>query len=209
MAAMKVIQTLIAIAAIGVGSQAFGKAYPGLEVGFTFREMDVVVEDPGEEAKKIGLTREDIERTVKLKLLTRGFKVVPTGDDSPTGSYLYVVVNNIGEAVSISVRFEKLAAHFGIPNDRGTGSVFAPGQGTYSSLLIHIRNKKFILDFLEEHLDKFILDYLESNLRYEATLKDKKLRDIDRVIKRAADADLRFNAHHQWTKRYNALMKEK
>lgn len=75
--------------------------------------------------------------------------------------------------------------------------------------MIHIRNKKFILDFLEEHLDKFILDYLESNLRYEATLKDKKLRDIDQVIKRAADADLRFNAHHQWTKRYNALMKEK
>jgi hypothetical protein len=127
---MKFVKTLIAIAAIGVGSQAFGKAYPGLEVGFTFREMDVVVEDPGEEAKTIRLTRADIERTVKLKLLTRGFKVVPTGDDSPTGSYLYIVVNNIGEAVSISVRFEKLAAHFGIPNDRGTGSVFAPGQGT-------------------------------------------------------------------------------
>ena len=43
---MKLVKALIAIAAIGVGSQAFGKAYPGLEVGFTFREVALVVEDP-------------------------------------------------------------------------------------------------------------------------------------------------------------------
>ena len=85
---MKLVKALIAIAAIGVGSQAFGKAYPGLEVGFTFREVKVVAEDLDEDAKKIGLTKEDIERTVKLKLLTRGFKVLPEVASSPTGSHL-------------------------------------------------------------------------------------------------------------------------
>jgi hypothetical protein len=56
---------------------------------------------------------------------------------------------------------------------------------------------------------------LESNLKYEATLKDKKLRDIDRVIKGAADADMKMfgellsSPHREWYKRYDALMKEK
>ena len=114
--------------------------------------------------------------------------------------------------------------------------VFDPLQGTYRSTGTHGNSKKFLLETIEERLDKFILDYLESNLKYEATLKDKKLRDIDRVIKDAADADankikigtlslddfidLEVNpfdgsvpghskSQTAWYKRYNALMKEK
>jgi hypothetical protein len=61
---------------------------------------------------------------------------------------------------------------------------------------------------------------LESNLKYEATLKNKKLRDIDLVIKGAADAmtkdgygigidSIAKGNHRRWYKRYNALMKPK
>jgi hypothetical protein len=212
---MKLVKTLIAIAAIGVGSQAFGKAWPGLEVGFTFREVKVVVEDPGEDAKKIGLTKEDIERTVKLKLLTRGFKVLPKlpeGEKSPAGGYIYVQLNVVAEAAGCDVSLRKYAHHFGIPSNRGTGLYFAPRQGVYASAGTHGGNKKFILDYMEGVLDIFILDYLESNLKYEATLKDKKLRDIDRVIKGAADAEAKtglYKSQAAWYKRYNALMKEK
>jgi hypothetical protein len=210
---MKLVKTLIAIAAIGVGSQAFGKAYPSLEVGFTFREVALIVEDPGEHAKKIGLTEEDIERTVKLKLLTRGFKVIPEGEFSPTGSYLHIESHVVGSAFRLRVNLSKYSAHFGIPYNRGTGTSFDPSQGSYSSTGTHGGDKKFILEWLEGVLDRFILDYLESNLKYEATLKDKKLRDIDRVIKGAADAEaksgLLYPAQTAWYKRYNALMKEK
>ena len=104
---MKFVKTLIAIAAVGVGSQAFGKAYPGLEVGFTFREVKVVVEDPGEDAKKIGLTEEGIERTVKLKLLTRGFKVLPDGGWSPSGSYLHAKISVVGGAFHLEFALNK------------------------------------------------------------------------------------------------------
>ena len=78
--------------------------------------------------------------------------------------------------------------------------------------LINVSNNKQILDTVEEQLDRFVLDYLESNLKYEATLKDKKLRDIDRVIKGAADAEAKTGLYKRqvlWYKRYNALMKEK
>jgi hypothetical protein len=207
---MKLVKALIAIAAIGVGSQVFGKAYPGLEVGFTFREVNLI-SDVQDSDGKGGVTKEDIERTVKLKLLTRGFKVLPKGSYSPTGGYIYVNINVVDAAFGVSVQLEKFPHHFGIPPNRGTGSVFTPHQGVYSSTGTVGLNKKFILDYMEGLLDRFILDYLESNLKYEATLRDKKLRDIDRVIKGAADADIKndklFRSHSPWYKRYNALMK--
>ena len=211
---MKLVKALIAIAAIGVGSQAFGEVFPGLEVGFTFREVALVVADLSEDAKKIGLTEEDIERTVKLKLLGRGIKVVPKGEGSPTGSFIYISMNIVGPSNVTKIEFNKYALHFGIPLNRGTGVRFIPRQGIYASAGTHGGNKKFILDYMEGVLDKFILDYLESNIKYEATLKDKKLRDIDRVIKGAADAEVKagvspYTSQTAWYKRYNALMKEK
>jgi hypothetical protein len=211
---MKLVQALITIAAIGVGSQAFGKAYPGLEVGFTFREVEVgSAVWFAESAKKlVDLTNEDLRRVVKLKLLTRGLKMLPKEESSPSGSALIVSIDIIGASASIGVELRKWAEHFGIPLNRGTGELFTPTQGTYRISGTHGNDKKFILDGVEEVLDRFILDYLESNLKYEATLKDKKLRDIDRVIKGAADAEAKTNNRNTrpqiaWYKRYNALMK--
>jgi hypothetical protein len=210
---MKLVKTLIAIAAIGVGSQVFGKAYPGLEVGFTFREVDVLVEnlDEDEDAKKIGLTTEDVRRAAKLKLLTRGFKVIPKEEYSPSGSYIYIRINLGPTGLAIGINLSKNPQHFGIPSNRGVGPYFKPAQGSYSGTGNHTGDKKFILDSLETFLDIFILDYLESNLKYEATLKDKKLRDIDRVIKESADTPPKkyWITHKEWYKRYDALMKEK
>jgi hypothetical protein len=209
---MKLVKTLIAIAAIGLGSQAFGEAFPGLEVGFTFREVQVLVEGLSEDAKKIGLTREDIKRTVKLKLLTRGFKVVSELESPPTGSYLYIQVSVVSSGFHLNIKLNKYPWHVGIPSERGMGGLVTPAQGLYSATGSHGGDEKYILDGLEDFLDRFILDYLESNLKYEATLKDKKLRDIDRVIKGAADADAKkrlYQSQTEWYKRYNALMKEK
>jgi hypothetical protein len=211
---MKLVKTLIAVAAIGVGSQALGEAYPGLEVGFTFREVLVLGGDCTEDAKKIGLTVEGIERAAKLKLLSRGFKVLPKGEFSPTGSYIDIHAYVVGAALRLGTSLQKNAEHFGIPLNRGTGIGFTPRQGTYAPLGIHAGDKKFILDTLEENLDDFILDYLESNLKYEATFKDKKLRDIDRVIKGAVEAAVRNSevplvSQGEWYKRYFALTNPK
>ena len=203
---MKLVQTLIAIAAIGVGSQAFGKAWPGMEVGFTFREVWALAEDLGPDAKKIGLTGKDIQRTVRLKLLTRDLKPVET---SPSGSYLYVRVSVASNAFHLLSRLRKFSLHYGIPLDRGTGSTFIPGKQGYAVVGTHDGSKKFILDALEVTLDLFILDYLESNLKYMDTFRDKKLRGVDRAMKgalppKAEDGFLL----DEWLKRYDALMEE-
>jgi hypothetical protein len=61
--------------------------------GFTggYDEVQVqIASDFGEDAKTVGLTKEDVERTVKLKLLSRGFKVLPKGEFSPTGSFIRI-----------------------------------------------------------------------------------------------------------------------
>ena len=202
---MKILHAIVVAAAIIIGSQASAEIKPGLEVGFTFREVMVVVEDPGEEGKKIGLTKEDVERTVKLKLLSRGLRQV---EKSPSGSYLYVRVSVASNAFHLLSRLRKFSLHYGIPLDRGTGSTFIPGKQGYAVVGTHDGSKKFILDALEVTLDLFILDYLESNLKYEATFRDKKLRGVDRAMKGALLTKTDDGFLDEWLKHYDALMEE-
>jgi hypothetical protein len=212
---MKLVKTLIAIAAIGVGSQAFGKAYPGLEVGFTFREVKIIVEDISRTpAAKIGLTTEDIERKARLKLLSLGLKVISVDElQSPTGSYIYINANITPSAVSYTVKLRKYANHFGIPLSLGTGKAFDPQQGQGGRVGLHGGSKKVILDGVELVVEDFMLNYLESNLKYDETFRDKKLKDIDRTILRAANNSWqkkeRVPSLDNWIKRYKALMNQK
>ena len=69
-------------------------------------------------------------------------------------------------------------------------------------------SKKFILDALEVPLDLFILDYLESNLKYEATFRDKKLRGVDRAMKGALLTKTEDGFLDEWLKHYDALIEE-
>ena len=202
---MKILHAIVITAAIVIGSQAFGEIKPGLEVGFTFREVMVVVEDPGDEGEKIGLTKEDVERTVKLKLLSRGLRQV---EKSPSGSYLYVRVSVASNAFHLLSRLRKFSLHYGIPLDRGPGSPFIPGKQGYAVVGTHDGSKKFILDALEVTLDLFILDYLESNLKYMDTFTDKKLRGVDRAMKGALPTKTDDGFLDEWLKRYEDLIEE-
>ena len=96
---------LLPIVLVLFASQVFGEAREELEVGFTFREMFLFVEDQlSEDAAKIGLTGKDIEMAVKLKLLARGIRTV---DDPINGSLLYIGANVLGDTFNFDLVFKK------------------------------------------------------------------------------------------------------
>lgn len=235
---MKTRHAIIGVVVSVIGPNTFGEAQPELEVGFTFREVDVVVEnnyptmskrlafhvDPG---KRADLTTEDIERVARQKLSSRGLKSSERsaggGGISPTGSFFHIRIEAVAEVVGtrrfgtgfhVRLSLVKLPVHYGIPDDRGLGkSVFVgnPYGKIGIASIVSGEDRKVILKTVEEQLDRLILDYLESNLKYAATFKDKRLRGIDGVIKDAIanGQTTGIPSQVEWLKRYNALMKEK
>jgi len=187
--------------------QAIGKEYLGLEVGFTFREVEVDVDFPVKEEEERELTKNDVERAVKLKLLNLGLKQV---ENSPTGSIINVKVHIFSTALHIQINLEKYALHYGIPLDGRAGMTFSPEQGTYSSLGTHIGDKEFILYTLDKYLGKFVLDYLKSNQKYASTSEDKKLKGVDRIVEADAKGEtLKLTTQLEWRNRYDALLNTK
>ena len=187
--------------------QAIGKEYLGLEVGFTFREVEVEVDFPVKKEEETELTKKDIERAVKLKLLSLGLKQV---EDSPTGSFINVTVHIFSTAIHIQIHLEKYALHYGIPLDGRAGMTFSPEQGTYSSLGTYIGDKEFILYTLDKYFGKFVLDYLKSNQKYASTFKDKELQGVDRIVEADAKGEtLKLTTQLEWRNRYDALLKTK
>ena len=213
---MKILHAVAVAASIVIGFQASGKAYPGLEVGFTFREVRVVVSDLTDEMKKLGITEEAIKHTINQKLLSRGLKPV---NASPTGSYIYIPLT-LGIAPRgnyascfIHCSLAKNPSYYGLPIDRGLDSTVYTGTygnlvGSHPSLM-----KETILEGLKEILGRFILDYRESNRKYEATFTDKRLRGVDRAIKgnsfRLRQFSKTLDGIDQWRKRYEAMMKKR
>ena len=159
-----------------------GKVKPELEVGFTFWEMRVLVENPKpDKSRRTGFTREMVEKTVRMKLAEKGSRLV---DTAPSGSYLYVNVNQLAASYNVDVRLKKFSEHYGISAEKGVGSVFVPGvQSHYSAVgKFSVPDYNAALRDLERILDSFLFDFLETNLKYESTMKDKKLRGVDLVI---------------------------
>ena len=149
-----------------------GKVKPELEVGFTFWEMRLLVENPKpDKSRPTGLTREMVENTVRRKLAEKGIRLV---DTAPSGSYLYVNVNQLAASYNVDVRLKKFSEHFGISAEKGVGSVFVPGvQGYYSAVgKFSVPDYNAALRDLERILDSFLFDFLETNLKYEATIED-------------------------------------
>ena len=154
---MKAILTFLTLALFA--SPLLAKKIPGLKVMGNYKELWVVVEKV--DNNTLGLTEEDVNRAVKLRLLANGIKDTKAN----INHFLHVVVDVMedGSAFKIDMSLVKFARSYGV-NPLITGDVFEPNQRSYGTFGTSGRRKQFILDSLNSRLDAFLLDYLESNI---------------------------------------------
>ena len=115
------------------------------------RPMDLLVEDPGDEATAIDLTREAIVIAVRSRL--RAARLYREA----AWSYLYFNVNVVSSVIHIWVEYNKEVV------DRATMLENTATTWGVGSTGTHSRNPNFILSSVSQHTDKFIDEYLRVN----------------------------------------------
>ena len=118
------------------------------------RPMALVIESMSEGAAAIGLTKELLQAAAESRLRAARLYTEDLSSRSDY-SYLYVNVNVVGPASSISVEYKKevvdMFGKSGIATTWDTGSA-----GT-------ARNSGVILSYFSQHLDQFLAAYLRVN----------------------------------------------
>ena len=148
--------TLLVVSSLALS----GKVYPGLKVKGDYKNLNILVEGIPENAAN--LTKEKVEKTVKLRLLRNGIK---TAADGYFPHYLYVNINisSKGTFYGFDIQLWKYAGQYGLDQSI-TGFSFMPSQGAYGSIGLAGQDFSHVIKHLEDILDSFILDYLESNM---------------------------------------------
>ena len=124
--------------------------------------VDLVIGELSKDAKEIGLLEEDIETAVRSRL--RGARIY----NENALSFLFVIVNVVGPASSISAEFHRkvrVLLPFLLELEKPEGIPFIGYTATWVLRLtgIHDRDSNFILSHVARSADKFIDEYLRVN----------------------------------------------
>lgn len=154
---------LIALALL-VSFSASSFADNNYKVLGNYKELKILVEPISENS--VGVTKEDLERTLKLRLMKNGIK--PRTDFGHKHNlYLNVTVVSPrgGYAASILVTLNKASSDYVSP-DHGASSDHLPLFFTSSKDrgIFMGSTKSHFLEDVEQVLDTFILKYLEANM---------------------------------------------
>lgn len=115
------------------------------------RPMRLLVEDLSDGASKIGLTKEAIQATAESRL--RSARLY----DSGASHYLYVNVNVVGRAHSISLEFIKRVRDI-LSGNTGMATTWDVGStGTHGG------SANYILSLISQRMDKFLVEFLRVN----------------------------------------------
>ena len=118
------------------------------------RPMDLVVEELGEEAAAFGLTRELIADAVGDRLAS--VELVDQTFDWPV-PYLYLQVNVVDDAFSISIQFLKPVL------DYASSLTFLTTTWDGQSAGLHGNNAEFVVANVMRHVELFLADFLRVN----------------------------------------------
>ena len=150
------IKALPALALIAFPAHVLAQEMPSTQRANHFRlfsacrPMDLVVESLNDDAKEMGLTKDRLRMAAESRL--RSAQLYSEGQIE----YLYVNVNVVGLAFSISLVYKKGA--FDEHGNVGMAATWNAGKtGT------HGRNPGFIISGLSELMDKFLVEYLRVN----------------------------------------------
>ena len=133
-------------------------------------ELEVVVEELSEDAKKINLTMDDIQRIVELKLRMAGTKVLSEEESIQSVDSPYVYVNiNVSETgrnlfnANLSMEVVESAC---LQGNNTCDDITTYHRGRSFSAEKNIAGQ-FIKDSLKEVTDSFLNDYFKANPRTE------------------------------------------
>ena len=115
------------------------------------KPVHYLVENLNSDARKIGLTEERLETVAELRLRSTFLY------DPKARSYLYVNVNVVGRAYSISVEYRKWLYD---PASGEEGMATAWDEGSTGT---HGRDANYISSAVSEHIDAFLVEYLRVN----------------------------------------------
>ncbi len=128
----------------------------GLETA-NYKSVAVLVEDLPAGAGRIGLTKDRIRTRVELRLRSAG--LTPGNDSSKNHALLYVNINVGNGAFSTSVEYNRRVEF--TTGNRRYGSFGT--TWTAASTGTHGRDAAYIVNWLDQHLDKFLNAYLKAN----------------------------------------------
>ena len=160
---------VLIVVAIGLNFTFVAQAeeWEGLVVRGDYKKLNVACQ-VGE--NQWGITKTDIERAVKLRLLGNGVKMLPLSDDASAWTHwLKVNFQAVGDVYTYSLELNKVSKVYA-NNAFFLGPVITPWQGTYGSFG-KTPNKADIINSLNSTIDDFLLDYLESNIEHREALQ--------------------------------------
>ena len=114
--------------------------------------MDIVIEEMSPDAKKIGLTKEAIQAAVESRL--RSARLYKSG---PLKPHIYVSVNVLRKAFSISLEFKKPLY------DRFSDETLDAPTWQKGVVGTHGGSKGYILSTISEYMDRFLVEFLRVN----------------------------------------------
>ena len=137
------------------------KKYDGLKVHGDHRILEPIVSPIPK--NRSGVTRTDILKTVRKKLWRSGIR-----PERPPDQYHFLeidlVIHSKGTNFTVEVSLKKMAQAYGY-DPKVVGKIITLPQGQYGLFGNAGRDKSYILDAVEQVVDKFLLDYKDSNLK--------------------------------------------
>ncbi len=119
------------------------------------RPMRLVVEFLSPDAQAVGLTKERIQLAAESRL--RAARLYTESWEEGNYAYLYININVVGPAYSISVQYKKQVTDR-VNNSNGTATTWDTGiTGTHGG------NANHIVQHLSGRLDLFLANYLRVN----------------------------------------------
>ncbi len=145
---------LLLLISAPVGAQPVSES--GLETA-NYKYVVVVIERLSADAGRLGLTEDRIQARVELRLRSAG--LTPGNDFSKNETSLYVNVNVGGSAYSAAVEYKRKMVF--ITGNRRYRYLATTWEST--SIGTHARSRVYIMNALDQNLDKFLSAYLKAN----------------------------------------------
>jgi hypothetical protein len=149
-------RTILLLLLISAPASAQLSPESGLET-VNYKYVSVVIEGLPADAGSIGLTKDRVQTRVELRLRSAGLTL---GHNSAKNKvYLYVNVNVSGGTFATSIEYKRLV-------DFTTGNRLYRLMATtweFNIVGTHGRDAAYIMNGLDQYLDKFLNEYLKAN----------------------------------------------